>query len=85
MKEIDNFINTITKLEPVEFMGLARVLKVPLFTGEGEAREPRDFTDVFFFFFLNFSKCGRVRLCDIFKLVKDAFKRVKVMFIGGYS
>ena len=42
MKEIDSFINTIAKLEPVEFMGLARVLKVPLFTGEGEAREPRD-------------------------------------------
>ena len=40
MKEIDNFINTIAKLEPVEFMGLARVLKVPLFTGEVRRANP---------------------------------------------
>ena len=78
MKEIDNFINTIMKLEPVEFMGLARVLKVPLFTGEGEAREPRDLTDVFSDVLENFSKCGRVRRREILKLVKDATKRMKV-------
>lgn len=78
MKEIDNFINTIAKLEPVEFMGLARVLKVPLFTGEDEAREPRDFTDVFSDVLENFSKCGRVRRREILKLVKDAAKHVKV-------
>lgn len=40
MKEIDSFINTIAKLEPVEFMGLARVLKVPLFTGEVKRANP---------------------------------------------
>lgn len=78
MKEIDNFINTITKLEPVEFMGLARVLKVPLFTGEGEAREARDFTDVFSDVLENFSKCARPRRREILKLVKDASKHVKV-------
>lgn len=78
MKEIDNFINTIVKLEPVEFMGLARVLKVPLFTGEGETREPRDFTDVFGDVLENFSKCGRVRRREILKLVKNASKREKV-------
>lgn len=78
MKEIDSFINTIAKLEPVEFMGLARVLKVPLFTGEGEAREPRDFTDVFEDVLENFSKCARPRRREILKLVKDAAKRAKV-------
>lgn len=78
MKEIDSFINTIAKLEPVEFMGLARVLKVPLFTGEGEAREPRDFTDVFSDVLESFSKCGRVRRREILKLVKNASKREKV-------
>lgn len=78
MKEIDSFINTIAKLEPVEFMGLARVLKVPLFTDEGEAREPRDFTDVFGDVLESFSKCGRVRRREILKLVKGAVKREKV-------
>ena len=78
MKEIDNFINIIAKLEPVEFMGLARVLKVPLFTGEGETREPRDFTDVFKDVLENFSKCERVRRREILKLVKGAVKREKV-------
>ena len=78
MKEIDNFINTIAKLEPVEFMGLARVLKVPLFTGEGETREPRDFTDVFGDVLENFSKCERVRRREILKLVKGAAKHEKV-------
>lgn len=78
MKEIDSFINTIAKLEPVEFMGLARVLKVPLFIGEGEAREPRDFTDVFGDVLESFSKCGRVRRREILKLVKNASKREKV-------
>ena len=78
MKEIDSFINTIAKLEPVEFMGLARVLKVPLFTGEGEAHEPRDFTDVFGDVLESFSKCGRVRRREILKLVKGAVKREKV-------
>jgi hypothetical protein len=78
MKEIDNFINTITKLEPVEFMGLARVLKEPLFTEEGEARELRDFTEVFSNVLENYSKCRRVRRREILKLVKDAAKHVKV-------
>jgi hypothetical protein len=78
MKEIDSFINTIAKLEPVEFMGLARVLKVPLFTGEGEEREPRDFTDVFEDVLENFSRCARPRRREILKLVKDAAKRAKV-------
>ena len=78
MKEIDNFITIIAKLEPVEFMGLARVLKVLLLTGEGETREPRDFTDVFEDVLENFSKCERVRRREILKLVKGAVKREKV-------
>ena len=74
MKEIDSFINIISKLQPVEFMGLARVLKVPLFTGEGEAREPRDFTDVFSDVLESFSKSGRARRREILKLIKNAAK-----------
>ena len=74
MKEIDNFINIISKLQPVEFMGLARVLKVPLFTGEGEAREPRDFTDVFSDVLESFSKSGRARRREVLKLIKNAVK-----------
>ncbi len=74
MREIDNFINIISKLQPVEFMGLARVLKVPLFTGEGEAREPRNFTDVFSDVLESFSKSGRARRREILKLIKNAAK-----------
>ena len=76
MKEIDKFITTITNLEPIEFIGLARVLKVKLFT-EGDELKPRDFSDVFSDVLEAFSKCGRTRRREILKLTKDATKTLK--------
>ena len=74
MKEIDRFITLIAKLEPVEFMGLARVLKVKLFK-DGETPEPRDFEEVFAETLERFTKCNRTRKREILTLVKTAVKR----------
>jgi hypothetical protein len=75
MKDIDRFITLIANLEPVEFMGLARVLKVKLFKDE-ETREPRAFEDVFEEVLERFTKCDRTRKREILKLIKAAAKRV---------
>jgi hypothetical protein len=74
MKDIDRFITLIANLEPVEFMGLARVLKVKLFKDE-ETREPRVFEDVFEEVLEKFTKCDRTRKREILKLIKAAAKR----------
>lgn len=74
MKDIDRFITLIADLEPVEFMGLARVLKVKLFKDE-ETREPREFEEVFGETLERFTKCNRTRKREILKLIKTAAKR----------
>ena len=73
MKEIDKFITLIVKLQPVEFMGLARVLKVHLYTDE-KTREPRDFEEVFAEVLERFDKSNRARRREIIQLVKAALK-----------
>lgn len=73
MKEIDKFIDLIVKLEPIEFMGLARVLGVKL----NEDDKPRDFEPVFAEVLERFSKCNRTRRHELLKLVKTAIKEVK--------
>lgn len=74
MTEIDRFITLIANLEPVEFMGLARVLKVKLFK-DGETPEPREFEEVFAETLERFTKCNRARKREILTLVKAAVKR----------
>lgn len=73
MKEIDKFITLLVNLQPVEFMGLARVLKVRLYTNE-EEREPRKFEDVFAEVLERFSKCDRARRREIIRLIKAALR-----------
>lgn len=73
MKEIDKFITLIVKLQPVEFMGLARVLKVHLYANE-ETREPREFEEVFAEVLERFDKSNRTRRREIIQLVKTALK-----------
>ena len=73
MKEIDKFITLLVNLQPVEFMGLARVLKVRLYTNE-ETREPRKFEDVFSEVLERFSKCNRARRREIIRLIKAALR-----------
>lgn len=73
MKEMDRFITLIANLEPIEFMGLARVLKVKLFK-DGETPEPREFEEVFAETLERFTKCNRARKREILTLVKTAVK-----------
>lgn len=73
MKEIDKFITLLVNLQPVEFMGLARVLKVRLYTDE-ETREPREFEDVFAEVLERFNKCNRTRRREIIRLIKAVLR-----------
>lgn len=81
MKPNDQLISLIPKLEAVEFMGLARVLKVKLFEEKDASTEkledkyaPRDFTDVLEELIHNFNNLNRTRKREILKLVKNATK-----------
>lgn len=87
MKQIDQFIIEVSKLEAVEFMGLARLLKVQLLEKDDTAAEnvesikdkykPRDFHLVFEEVLRNFNGLNRTRKREILKLVKNANKKVK--------
>lgn len=71
MKEIDNFITLIVNLEPIEFMGLAKVLNVNIYKDEKQS-EPREFEEVFEEVLEKFDKCNRARKREILKLLKAA-------------
>lgn len=90
MKPIEQLINLIPKLEAVEFMGLARVLKVPVIEEADMTAEkiedkykPREFSDVFSDILSNFNKLNRARKREILKLVKVASSNPKVKKNAG--
>lgn len=81
MKQIDKFIKFISELEPVEFAGLARVLKVRLLDEVNPEAElvkdrfaARSFTDVLTDILAAFEKSDRKRRREILKLIKDCVK-----------
>lgn len=75
MKEIDEFITLIVKLQPVEFMGLARVLKVKLYKDE-ENHEPREFNEILEEVLERLSKTNRKRRREIMQLLRAATRGV---------
>lgn len=84
MKTIDQFIFLIPKLEAVEFMGLARLLKIQLITEDDPAAEnvkdrfkPRDFTDVFEDVLHAFKAQDRARKREILRLMKASISKQK--------
>lgn len=90
MKPIEQLIILIPKLEAVEFMGLARVLKVKLIeeadiTAEKleDKYKPREFNDVFSDILEEFNKLNRARKREILKLVKVASSKEKVKKNAG--
>lgn len=90
MKPNDQLISLIPKLEPVEFMGLARVLRVKLFEEKNPSAEkvedkyaPREFSDVLEELMMNFNKLNRARKREILKLVKNATAKMKVKKDAG--
>ena len=85
MNNTEKLITLIPKLEAVEFMGLARVLKVKLFEEKDMSAEkledkyqPRDFSDVLQDMLGNYNGLNRARKREILRIVKKAATKTKV-------
>lgn len=81
MNLTEKLFNYIPQLEPVEFAGLARILKVKLLEQTNSTEEegkviltPRVFTDVLEDLLAAFDKCNRKRKKEILALVKATIK-----------
>lgn len=90
MKTIDKFIFLIPKLEAVEFMGLARLLKVQVITESDPAAEnvkdrfkPREFNEVFEDVLRAFNSQNRTRKREIIKLMKASISKEEVKKDAG--
>ena len=90
MTNTEHLISLIPKLEAVEFMGLARVLKVKLIEEKDMSAEkledkyqPREFTDVLQDMLANYNSLNRARKREILRLVKKAATKTKVKKDAG--
>jgi len=79
MKQTERLLKDIPRLDPVEFMGLARVLKVKLMepiSTESETGQiklaPRDFTDILSDVLAAFEASNRKRRREILQLIHEA-------------
>lgn len=77
MKSNTQLMEQISKMEPLDFAGLARLLGVQIVelddtVDEKDKYKPRPFTDVFSEVMQNFDKLGRTRKREILKLIKKA-------------
>ena len=79
MKQTERLLKDIINLDPVEFMGLARVLKVRLMEPINTASEtgeiklaPRDFTDILSDVLAAFEASNRKRRREILQLIHEA-------------
>lgn len=92
MKQTDKLLKDIPRLDPIEFMGLARVLKVKLMepiSAENETGEiklaPRDFTDILSDVLAAFEASNRKRRREILQLVHEAATHKEVIPDAGNS
>lgn len=67
MKLIDKFIVMLPKLEPIEFAGLAKNLKVNLYDNQ---KNPKDFSVVFEEVISSFNELKPKKQKEFFELVK---------------
>ena len=84
MNQTEKLLGLITKLDVIDFIGLARVLKVQLVkevnteaTEASERYAPRDFSEVLIALLQNFDQASRARKREIISLVKAAGKKEK--------
>ena len=81
MKQIDKLLKNIINLDPVDFMGLAHVLRVPLTTmttdEEGGHSMARPFVDVLQDVLEAFEHSNRQRRREILQIVEAAAKNNK--------
>lgn len=72
MKDIDKLIQIIPKLELMDFIGLARLLRIELVEKKDDKLEPRDFTDVLDDTLKAYQSASRDKKREILRIVKKA-------------
>lgn len=73
---VNEFTMRAASLEVEEFLGLTRLLNVPLTT---DARDHRPFEDVFIDTVAAYGKLGRSQKCDLIKILRRVEKDNKEM------
>lgn len=68
VKNYDEFLKYVTKLEPIEFLGVTQVLCVKL---QDENGADRKFEDIFIDVLVGFQKLPRNKRRDLLKVVKN--------------
>ena len=67
-------VDSISKMEPIEFIGLARLLGVKLISAD-EGGAPREFVDVLTDIMEKFNALNRTRKREILKLVEKSISQ----------
>ena len=73
-KTVINFLELVTQLEPIEFVGLSKILCVTLVN---QKNEPREFEDILSDMIDKFISTGRKQREDIIKVLKKSIKETK--------
>lgn len=73
-KIVIDFLELVTQLEPIEFVGLSKILCVPLVN---QKNEPREFEDILSDMIDKFISTRRKQRKDIIKVLKQSIKETK--------
>lgn len=73
-KNLDIFLKLVTKLEPIEFLGCAKILGVQLVD---EEKEPRPFEKVFSEMLMKFTNSNKKFQKDFLKILRASAKKEK--------
>ena len=69
---LNEFVHRISKLEPIEFLGLAKLFGAPLIKDNDE---PADFEDILSFIINRYCELSRKKRKEILKMLKQANNR----------
>jgi len=72
--ELEKFQNRLLKLEVTEFIGVAKILNVPLVNND-EEKTPLPFEEVFISMLEKYSSLSRTRQKNLQKILKGATKK----------
>lgn len=72
MNKTNEFIKLISKLEPIEFIGIARILCVDIM--DEANKTPRDFEDILSDVVVKFNSLARKQRRDILKVLRKVEK-----------
>ena len=75
-KEFQNFVLMVSKLEPMEFMGLVRIFNVEIFK-DNEEKNPRNFEEIFSDVLDRFILASPLQRKNIMKILKAANQKEK--------